>query len=58
MKTKPIKAIRAWAVVDGENPYIDALQIYRDKDLTLYKGEMLIPVLITLDEKNLPKKKK
>ena len=55
---KTIKPTKAWAVISVENPYIDALQIYKDKDMTLFKGEQLIPVIIVPDEKNPPKKKK
>lgn len=55
---KTIKPIKAWAVVDESKPILDALQVYKDKDMTLYKGEKLIPVLIIPDEKDPLKKKK
>lgn len=45
MKSK-IKSIKAWAVVDKENPKLKVLEIYEDDDITILKGEKLVRVEI------------
>jgi len=50
-----IRPIKAWAVI--KNNKLDANEIYKDKDVVLIKGESLVNVIITVDEKNSIKKK-
>lgn len=41
-----IKSIKAWTVVDKENPKFKVLEIYGDDDIKLLKGEKLVRVEI------------
>ena len=50
-----IRPIKAFAVI--KNNKLDANEIYKDKDVILSKGESLVNVIITVDEKNSIKKK-
>lgn len=51
-----MRGITAWAVI--KNNKLDANEIYKDKDVILTKGEKLMRVIISVDEKNSTKKKK
>lgn len=43
---KKIKSIKAWAIVDKDNPKLKVIEIYNDKDIKLLKGEKLVRVEI------------
>ena len=43
---KKPRPIRAWAIVKVKNPKIDALEIYKDKNVLMLKTEKLIRVEI------------
>lgn len=49
------RSIYAWAILRKNK--IDANEIYKDTDIVLDKGESLVRVIISVDEKNSPKKK-
>ncbi len=56
MKLK-IRPTRAWAIVKLDNLRLDANNVFRDKDVIVYKDEIMIPIIITYDEKNSSKAK-
>lgn len=51
-----IRPIKAWGVI--KNNKLDANEIYKDKDVILSKGESLVNVIITVDEKKRTTKKR
>lgn len=41
------KPIKAYAVVNIKKPILDALDIFKSKDISIAKGEKIIKVIIT-----------
>lgn len=50
-----MKSIKAWAVVTDK---LDPLEIYKEKDVELSKGERIVRVIISLDEEEVDKQTK
>lgn len=48
MKKKTIKNLKAFAVVKKDNPKLNAMDIFPDKDLIPGKDEMVVKVIITV----------